>query len=211
MWNKIKAFNTDHPIIATLIYIVLVTIVLVWAALIFVDSWTRHNDDVTVPEIKNMTYAQAEAVLLDNDLTIEISDSIYDKNIKPGTIVELWPKAGSVVKSGRKIFVTVTAFTPKHVTISMPVTGVSTRQVKSYLNALGITGIRLINVPSQYPDLVESADANGRPIGVGSVIPVDATVTLRVGVAIEVPEDSTTTAEEAIIEDLQNMSSYSDI
>lgn len=211
MWNKIKAFNDNYPVIATLIYIVLVSIVLVWLGGLFVDLWTRHNSDATVPEIKNMTYAQAEAVLEENGLSIEISDSIYDKNIAPGTIVELWPKAGSVVKRGRNIYVTVTAFSPKHVTITMPITGVSSRQAVSYLTALGVSGIRFINVPSQYPDLVESAHADGRPIGVGSVISVDATVTLEVGVAIEEPVDSIGTAEEAVIEDLQNMSSYSDL
>lgn len=211
MWNKIKAFNDNYPVIATLIYIVLVSIVLVWLGGLFVDLWTRHNSDATVPEIKNMTYAQAEAVLEENGLSIEISDSIYDKNIAPGTIVELWPKAGSVVKRGRNIYVTVTAFSPRHVTITMPITGVSSRQAVSYLTALGVSGIRFINVPSQYPDLVESAHADGRPIGVGSVISVDATVTLEVGVAIEEPVDSIGTAEEAVIEDLQNMSSYSDL
>ena len=211
MWNKIKAFNDNYPVIATLIYIVLVSIVLVWLGGLFVDLWTRHNSDATVPEIKNMTYAQAEAVLEKNGLSIEISDSIYDKNIAPGTIVESWPKAGSVVKRGRNIYVTVTAFSPRHVTITMPITGVSSRQAVSYLTALGVSGIRFINVPSQYPDLVESAHADGRPIGVGSVISVDATVTLEVGVAIEEPVDSIGTAEEAVIEDLQNMSSYSDL
>ncbi|MGM9872592.1 MAG: PASTA domain-containing protein [Muribaculaceae bacterium] len=211
MWNKIKAFNDNYPVIATLIYIVLVSIVLVWLGGLFVDLWTRHNSDATVPEIKNMTYAQAEAVLEENGLSIEISDSIYDKNIAPGTIVESWPKAGSVVKRGRNIYVTVTAFSPRHVTITMPITGVSSRQAVSYLTALGVSGIRFINAPSQYPDLVESAHADGRPIGVGSVISVDATVTLEVGVAIEEPVDSIGTAEEAVIEDLQNMSSYSDL
>ncbi|MGM9859181.1 MAG: PASTA domain-containing protein [Muribaculaceae bacterium] len=211
MWNKFKAFNTNHPVIATLIYMVLATILLLWLCMIFIDFWTRHGDDSIVPEIKNMTYSQAEAVLEDNGLSIEISDSIYDKSIAPGTIVESWPKAGSVVKRGRNIYVTVTAFSPKHVTITMPITGVSTRQAVSYLTALGISGIRFINVPSQFPDLVESARADGRPIGVGSVISVDATVTLEVGVAIEEPVDSIGTAEEAVIEDLQNMSSYSDL
>ena len=211
MWNKIKAFNDNYPVIATLIYIVLVSIVLVWLGGLFVDLWTRHNSDATVPEIKNMTYAQAEAVSEENGLSIEISDSIYDKNIAPGTIVESWPKAGSVVKRGRNIYVTVTAFSPRHVTITMPITGVSSRQAVSYLTALGVSGIRFINVPSQYPDLLESAHADGRPIGVGSVISVDATVTLEVGVAIEEPVDSIGTAEEAVIEDLQNMSSYSDL
>lgn len=199
---------------SSLILIAVAACLTVWMCLLFLDVWTRHGDDAVVPEIKDLPYAEAEQVLAASDLEIEISDSIYDKSVSPGTVVESWPKAGAVVKRGRSVYVTVTAFSPKHVTISMPVTGVSVRQAVSYFTALGVSGIRFVNVPSQFPDLVESAHANGRPIGVGSVIPVDATVVLEVGVAIEeeAPADSVAvTAEEAVEADLQGMSIYSDI
>ena len=74
------------------------------------------------------------------------------------------------------------------VRITMPVTGVSSRQAVSYLRGLGITGIRIVSVPSQYPDLVESAKADGKMLRVDSEIPVTATVTLEVGSAPEKPQ-----------------------
>lgn len=215
MWNKIKTFNSKHPVITALAAIVVCGLIVAWALMFFLSIWTHHGDTSTVPEIHGMSYAEAQRVLADNDLKIEISDSIYDKTIAAGTVVESWPKGGSTVKRGRNVYVTVTAFSPKHVTLSMPITGVSARQAVSYLTALGITGIRFVNVPSQYPDLVESAHAAGRPIGVGSVIPVDATIVLEVGVAYEEPEpvDSLPeqSAEELIEEDLQGMSVYNDL
>lgn len=159
-----------------------------------------------------MTYAEAEAVVARNDLTLEISDSIYDKSLAPGTIVESWPKAGAVVKRGRNVYVTVTAFSPKHITISTPVAGVSVRQAMSHLTALGITAIRFVNVPSQYPDLVERALYNGRPLRVGSVIPVDATVVLEVGVAAPETEDEDgEVVDEELPETDDGMSSYQEI
>ena len=112
------------------------------------------------------------------------------------------------MKRGRKVYVTLTAFSPKHVTLSMPITGVSVRQAVSYLNALGVNAVRIVNVPSQYPDLVEGARYNGRPIGVGTVIPVDANVVLEVGHYEEPVDDLETmdgdelSAEDVIIEDL---------
>jgi len=149
-----------------------------------------------------MPYDTAAELLRDCGLSIEISDSIYDRRTAPGTIVESWPHAGAVVKSGRQIYVTITAFSPKNVRITMPVTGVSSRQAVSYLRGLGITGIRIVNVPSQYPDLVESAKVDGRLLRVDSEIPVTATVTLEVGTAPieeimqeELSEDSTATTE----------------
>jgi len=190
---------------------VITAMILIWLLLLFLNVWTHHGDDATVPQIKDITYAQARARLAEAGLDIEISDSIYDTTIPAGTVVESWPKAGSQVKRGRRVYVTVVAFSPKHVTISMPITGVSARQAVSYLNALGITGIRFVNVPSEYPDLVERAHVNGRPLGVGSVLPVDASVVLEVGTyvapAVEEPVDSLS-AEEAVIDDLSGQSSY---
>lgn len=50
---------------------------------------------------------------------------------------------------------------------------------------MGITNVRLVSVPSMYTDNVERALYNGKPIGVGSSLPVTATVTLEVGKAVE--------------------------
>lgn len=212
MWNKIKTFYSNHPLWAALITMVVTALVLAWLVMLFLDMWTHHGSNSTVPDIRHMSYTEAEAVVARHDLSLEISDSIYDKSLAPGTVVESWPKAGAVVKRGRNVYVTVTAFSPKHITISTPVTGVSVRQAMSHLTALGITAIRFVNVPSQYPDLVERALYNGRPLGVGSVIPVDATVVLEVGVAAPEPEEEEAEGvDEDMPEEDDGMSSYQEI
>lgn len=181
--STIKQFFSKHPIISNIFLIFVVGCILVWFALLFLDSWTHHGQNTTVPQVKGLSYDQALLVLAENDLTAEISDSIYDRNAQPGTILDTWPRAGAVVKQGRQVYVTITSFSPKQVSISMPVTGVSSRQAVSYLEALGITSIRLVSVPSQYPDLVENAYADGKPLTVGYSFPVTASVTLEVGSA----------------------------
>lgn len=190
---SIKTFRNGHPIIFNLILICLTGMVILWGTMLFLDYWTMHGATACVPQIKHMTYTEARATLAANKLGIEISDSIYDRTLAPGTIVESWPKAGAVVKDGRQVYVTVTAFSPKNVTISMPLTGnVSSRQAMSYLRGLGITDIRLENVPSEYHDLVLSARYGDTPLAVGSVIPVTSTVTLQVGNGITVEENEFT-------------------
>ena len=172
--SYIRRFFKNHPIIANLLVMFIVAWLIVWGVLLFLDSWTHHGSTSTVPQVKGMTYQQAMLVLAENDLSVEISDSIYDRNARPGTIIESWPRAGAVVKQGRQVYVTITAFSPKQVTVSMPVIGVSSRQAVSYLEALGVTSIRLVSVPSQYPDLVENAYADGKPLTVGASFPVTA-------------------------------------
>ncbi len=182
-FSKIKDFCRRHPIIANLVLMVIVACALIWAVMLFLDVWTHHGSNSTVPQIKGLTYNEAKLVLAENDMSIEISDSIFDRNAAPGTVLESWPKAGAVVKKGRQVFVTVTAFSPKLVTIGMPVIGVSSRQAVTYLEGLGITSIRIVSVPSQYPDLVENAYADGKTLTVGAAIPVTASVTVEVGSA----------------------------
>ncbi len=190
---KVKAFYKGHPVISGLCLMALSMVILLWLAMVFLDFWTDHGDNATVPQVKNMSYDSARALLEEHNQQIVISDSIYDTSLAPGTVIESWPKAGATVKSGRQVYVTLTAFSPKLVSISAPVTGVSVRQAISYLNALGIKSIRQVSVPSEYPDLVESAHADGRPIGVGSMLPVDASVVLEVGTLPEpLPYDELT-------------------
>lgn len=210
-FSYIKRFFKNHPIIANLLVMFIVAWLIVWGVLLFLDSWTHHGSTSTVPQVKGLTYQQSMLVLAENDLTVEISDSIYDRNARPGTIIESWPRAGAVVKQGRQVYVTITAFSPKQVTVAMPVIGVSSRQAVSYLEALGVTSIRLVSVPSLYPDLVENAYADGKPLTVGASFPVTASVTLEVGSApIDTyPTDSLDEAvDEAIDEVYSGNSDY---
>lgn len=177
-----KDFYHKHPIISHLVFIIAAGMILLWFLLLFLDFWTFHGSTAIVPSLKHKSFSEAEAALRANKLTIEISDSIYDPSFPPGTVIESWPKAGAIVKDGRQVYVKVTAFSPKQVTISMPLTGnVSARQAMSYLRGIGISDIRIESVPSEYVDLVVGARYGDTPLNVGTVIPVTSTVTLSVG------------------------------
>lgn len=179
---SVKDFYIRHRIISHIVIICTLTLIILWGGMIFLDYWTMHGSNAVVPQIRNLSYEEARRVLAANKLGIEISDSVYDRSMPPGTVIESSPKAGAVVKEGRQVYVTTTAFSPKQVTISMPLTGnVSQRQAISYLHGIGISDIRLELVPSEFPDLVMGARYGDTPISVGSVIPVTSTVTLEVG------------------------------
>lgn len=189
---SVREFYNKHPFLSNLLIVIGVGFVLLWLVLIFLDYWTFHGSTAVVPQVKHKTYNEAAAALTANKLSIEISDSIYDRNLAPGMVIESWPRAGAIVKEGRQVYVTITAFSPKQVTISMPLTGnVSSRQAASYLRGIGITDIRIEEVPSEYADLVLGARYGDTPISVGSVIPITSTVTLTVGSGPSVSDDST--------------------
>ena len=188
---SVRDFYRRHPFLSNLLIVAASGLILLWLVLLFLDFWTMHGDTAVVPQVKQKSYAEAESILSANKLGIEISDSIYDRSLPPGTVVESWPKAGAIVKEGRQVYVTITAFSPKQVTISMPLTGnVSSRQAMSYLRGIGITDIRVVETPSEYVDLVLGARYGDTPLTVGSVIPVTSTVTLTVGCGVVETPDS---------------------
>lgn len=188
---SVRDFYRRHPFLSNLLIVAASGLILLWLVLLFLDFWTMHGATAVVPQVKQKSYAEAESILSANKLGIEISDSIYDRSLSPGTVVESWPKAGAIVKEGRQVYVTITAFSPKQVTISMPLTGnVSSRQAMSYLRGIGITDIRVVETPSEYVDLVLGARYGDTPLTVGSVIPVTSTVTLTVGCGVVETPDS---------------------
>lgn len=177
---KSKQFIVRHPIIVNMVLIVVVGFALLWGCLMWVDSWTGHGEYRVVPDVKGLPYSRAVEILEENDMIAELSDSLYDDTSAPGTVLDQVPKINSKVKPNRKVYLTITAFSPKNVSVPN-LTDVSLRQAQSILEGLGITGVNVVKVPSEYKDLVIGVKFNGLPLAAGTRIPVTATVTLEVG------------------------------
>lgn len=191
--NPFVQFWKNHPIICNLILILFVATPLVIMLLIgFINVWTNHGSNISVPDVKGMTCAEAMQTLEKDGFIVEISDSVYDEAVQPGTVIETWPRANAVVKPGREVFLTITSFDTKRVVISTPLTGVSSRQAISYIEKLGIKNVRITTIESPHADLVLSAKYNGHEISVGEQLPVTATITLEVGSGIFVEEPDST-------------------
>ena len=191
--SRLRKSFRHHPVLFNIFLAFVAILMLIWFTLIFLDSWTHHGKTSVVPDVKYMDYRKAISTLSDNNLEIEVNDPVYitdlaeslRKKMAPGMILESWPRAGAVVKKGRPVYVTIVAYSPKEVVISTPIDNISSRQTISVLQSMGINNVRLVSVPSMYNDNVERALYNGKPIGVGSSLPVTATVTLEVGKAVE--------------------------
>lgn len=157
-----------------------VAVVLVWLGLAWLDSWTDHGHYVIIPEVKGQSFDRATAQLRSEGFESVLSDSVYDDKTRPGTVIEQNPKSGTKVKEGREVYLTITAFSPK--TVSIPsLTDVSLRQARSILEGLGFTRILVREVPSEYRDLVVGVKRDGAPVAVGTRLPVTSVITLEVG------------------------------
>ncbi|MDE5687695.1 MAG: PASTA domain-containing protein [Paramuribaculum sp.] len=182
---------------------------LIWFALVWLDFWTDHGHYETVPQVKGLSYDVAVGQLESMGYTAEVSDSIYDSRTRPGTVVEQNPKVGTKVKEGRVVYLTITAFEPKMVTVPMLV-DVSERQARSALEGLGIKNIRTVRVPSEFRDLVLSVKKDNVPIAPGARIAVTSAVVLEVGEGSVAGGDDIAAEEQEVQDAADALSSYFD-
>ena len=162
---------------------IVVAVAIAWLAMLWLKVWTRHDETITVPSVKLMTYDSAARMLASEGLVAVLADSVYDKSTKPGTIIDQNPKLGTVVKEGREIYLTINAFSPKMATIPT-LTDISIRQAKSILEGLEIKNVVEKRVPSEFKDLVLGVYYKGHRLTPGTRVPVNATIELEVGEGI---------------------------
>lgn len=178
----------------------LVAVVIGWLAMMWLDVWTRHDDTIIVPTVKSLTYDDASRRLSEVGLVAVLSDSVYDKSTRPGTVIDQNPKVGTVVKEGREIYLTINAFSPKMVTVPT-LTDISVRQAKSILEGLEIKNIVEKRIPSDFKDLVLGVYYKGHRLSPGARVPVNATVELEVGQGVNdtfVDDDSIAESSDSI-------------
>lgn len=125
-----------NPYVLNLLLAVVVTCGLIYGALKWLDHYTRHNEAVVVPDVKGLKIEEAAEFFKNNNLRYNVIDSVFSKDVEPGAIVELSPLAGSKVKEGRIVFITVNALTSQMATIP-EVEDLSFRQAYALLKARG--------------------------------------------------------------------------
>ncbi len=178
-----------------LLLMAVVFMIVVFCTMMWLNKWTLHGQYQTVPDVKGRPYDSAAQLLSLEGFGIELTDSVYDRNSQPGTVVEQNPKVGTKVKPGRTIYLIINAFSPKNVTVPA-LTDISVRQATSTLQGLGINNIKIVNIPSEFKDLVLSAKLNGVELQPGARISVTSTVVLEVGDGLPEPSDTVTVITE---------------
>ena len=173
-----------HPFLSNIVLIIISLFCLSWITLCFLDVWTHHGQVAKVPNVINMNLREGVQILNEADLKVVVSDSVYRKDLRGGTIVDIIPQPGAIVKADREVYVTIVAFSAEPVIIDMLLTDISWRQAEAYLKSKGLK-VEKRYVPSQYPDLVVAVKCNGKELSLGSKVTIDDVITLEVGQAVQ--------------------------
>jgi len=169
-----------NPYINTIIKGIAAFAIIIIALMIFFNIYTRHNQEQPTPQLVGLPIEEAIATIDDNDLRIEISDSVYIFNKKPGSVISQNPLPSTMVKKNRRVFVTINAKNP--IKIEVPnVVGFTLRQAKAILEQEGFE----VGTLSFKPDLglnnVLEQYYNGEEAKAGMRIPKGSKIDLVLG------------------------------
>ena len=179
-------FVDRHPVMANLLIIIIISLLGIYAAYLTTAIFTKHGRTVVVPGVENMSYTEAIRKLHDRGLRVDIRDSLFRDDVKPGFVIEQFPKAKSTVKPGRKIFLYINSVHPKEVVLDddnhpneYALKGESFRSAQAKLEELGFKNIRMVKVLGSW-DRVVKVIANGRPVRKMQKVPVNSAITIEV-------------------------------
>ncbi len=180
-----RSFMEKHPILSNLLIICIIAILGLWIVYFSLALFTKHGRSEVVPAVENMSYTDAVSLLHEHGFRVDIRDSLYREDVRPGYVIEQFPKSKSLVKPGRKIFLYINAVHPKEVVIDddnnpseYALKSFSLRQGMARLEELGFKNIRIVRVLGDN-DCIVKITANGRTVKKTQRVPVTAKIVVE--------------------------------
>lgn len=160
--------------------IVVVTIVLALASLLFINIYTHHGREVTVPNICGMDQSVAQRKLEALGLRMEVTDTGYVYNAAPFSVLEQNLKPGEKVKPGRIILITINADGPRQIALPDIADNCSRREAEDKLRVLGFK-LGATEYVQGDPDWVYGIKVNGKNVMAGTRVSINSPITLVIG------------------------------
>jgi eukaryotic-like serine/threonine-protein kinase len=142
--------------------------------------YTRHNHDLTVPDLSGLTLPEAIRAARERDMRVLVFDSIFMADLEKGTVVEQHPEAGLKVKKNRKIFLTMNAMNAEK--IVMPnLVDLTFRQASAKLVSFGLNVGHISYEPDIAINVVLAQRMHGSNLTPGDSVVKGASVDLVLG------------------------------
>src|SRR5690606_23675554 len=104
--NKVFQYLRTETFRKNLIIALISIVVFVLIAFFTLRYYTRHGENIQVPELKGKQIDEAMALLEQNGFRYQV-DSVYQMDARPGMVIEQDPDAGSNVKENRTVYLTI--------------------------------------------------------------------------------------------------------
>ena len=190
-------------LLLNILIMVAVSIILIVITFRWMQSYTRHGQYITVPDVSGMYEEEAGQALAAAGLRYEVSDYKFDKSMVEGGVIEQNPKAGAYVKQERKIYLTLNSGKEPVKAVPDLADNSSLRAAESQLRAAGFKLSPTVYVDGDL-DWVYEIRYKGAVIEAGTEIPEGSVLTIVAGNGnpVEIIEevDSTTIVDSDFFE-----------
>lgn len=102
---------------------------------IVMPTVTRHGEEFSLPDVEGMTIVEADPILREAELEMEITSEEYHPDKPTGTILSQFPSGGTMVKIGRSVKVVISR--GQKAVVVPDLRGFSIRQAKLTLETEG--------------------------------------------------------------------------
>ncbi len=147
-----------------------------WASVIY----TRHGEEVTIPDLSGLSVEQADEKLGALGLFCQVQDSAYDQSMANGLICAQSLSPGNKVKPGRTIYLTINSDMADRLTLPDIADNSSFREASARLTTMGFT----LGAPEYVDgerDWVYAVKCDGRTISAGAKVKLTTPLTLVIG------------------------------
>ena len=175
-FGKFASFYLWANLLAMLLVIVLLAVGVKFG----LDSYTRHGEGVKVPKLEGMDISKARLIMEDYGLNVMVNDSGYNKHFAANSILAQNPGAGTMVKEGHTVYVTVNSPSSPSFAIPDVVDNSSYREAEAKLMALGFKLLPPQEVPGE-KDWVYGILCRGHRVSAGDHVSIDSPLTLVIG------------------------------
>lgn len=168
-----------YPWMLHLLIMLGVSLVVLMLVLFFIRIYARQGEEYELPDMVGLNIIE----LQENnpmELDVVVMDSIFRPGEAGGLILTQDPKAGTMVKKGRKLYITMTAYTPEDAVLP-EMAGLTVRQAVNELYAEGLVVGKLKFVEDPYKNNVIDQTCKGKTIYAGQQIERGSVVDLVVG------------------------------
>lgn len=175
---KLKEFIKSKLFFKHLLLIIGSFLLLIFVVSLILKVYTRHGKEIQVPKIVGLNINEVEDSDELKNFEIMVMDSVLRKDLPSGSILSQDPLEGSMVKSGRKIYVTIATHSGE--TIHMP--SCKDKSLKSAVQTLVDAGLKVGTIIFQNGqfDLVVEQRYKGKSIQTGAEITTEEKIDLVV-------------------------------
>jgi beta-lactam-binding protein with PASTA domain len=194
-------FVTSRPLWVNVLAGIVLIFLFVIIFMLSLNWCTAHGKTLLIPAVIGMPYDKARQLLESKGFEVQIQDSMFLDTIPPLTVLKQFPKAESLVKKNRTVYLTVNRVVAP--TIDMPqLVNLTFRNadvtLKQYGLRLGDTTYKVDFAKNSVLDQVY----NGQSIKPGTKLQMGATIDLVLGtgvsaMVVQVPDLFGLTYEEA--------------